>query len=59
MPPLFYQHFWSLVGDCVTNTVLNFLNHRIAPPQSLTKPIFAQPKSKKPKKDYPILTQQS
>ena len=29
------------------------------PPQSLTKPIFAQPKSKKPKKDYPILTHQS
>ena len=33
MPPLFYQHFWSLVGDCVTNIVLNFLNHRIAPPK--------------------------
>ena len=24
MPPLFYQHFWSLLGECVTNAVLAF-----------------------------------
>ena len=53
---LSFINTWSLASDCVTNT-----NHGIAPPppQSLTKPIFAQPKSKKPKKDYPILTHQS
>ena len=31
MPPLFYQKFWSLSGDCVTQAVLNFLNHGITP----------------------------
>lgn len=31
MPSLFYQHFLSLVGDCVTKTVLEFLNHDITP----------------------------
>ena len=24
MPPFFYQHFWSLIGECVTKTVLDF-----------------------------------
>ena len=32
MPPLFYQIFWPLVGDCVTKSVLDFLNLGIAPP---------------------------
>ena len=32
MSPLFYHHFWSLVGDCVTKIVLDFLNHDITPP---------------------------
>ena len=32
MPSFFYQHFWSLVGDYVTKTVLDFLNHGITPP---------------------------
>ena len=31
MPPLFYHYFWSLVGDCVTKIVLDFLNHDITP----------------------------
>ena len=25
MPPLFYQHSWSLSGECVTKVVLDFL----------------------------------
>ena len=27
MPPLFYQHFWLLSGECVTKAVLDFWNH--------------------------------
>ena len=26
MNPLFYQHFWPIVGECVTKCVLDFLN---------------------------------
>ena len=26
IPPLFYQNYWSLVGDDVTNTILSYLN---------------------------------
>jgi len=26
IPPLFYQHYWSLVGNYVTKSVLDFLN---------------------------------
>ena len=30
MPPLFYQHYWSLVGNYITKIVLDFLNHGLA-----------------------------
>ena len=33
MPLLFYQHYWSLVGNCFTSTVFYFLNHGIVPPK--------------------------
>ncbi|KAK7840472.1 hypothetical protein CFP56_016657 [Quercus suber] len=33
IPPLFYQHFWSLYGDCVTKVVLDYLNLSIIPPK--------------------------
>ena len=26
MPPLFYQHYWNLVGDDICQSVLTFLN---------------------------------
>ena len=29
MSPLFYQYFWPIVEDCVTKTVLKFLNSNI------------------------------
>lgn len=32
MPPLFFQHFWLVVGRIVTKTVLDFLNLGIIPP---------------------------
>ena len=31
MPPLFSQKFWSPSGDCVTQAILDFLNHGITP----------------------------
>ena len=26
MPPFFYQHYWDLIGDDITLSILNFLN---------------------------------
>ena len=49
MPPLFYQHFWSLVSDCVTSTVLDFLNHGITSPNFNETHIVLIPKIKNPK----------
>ena len=31
MPPLFYQHFWSIVDKDVTTSVLSWLNSRTLP----------------------------
>ena len=36
MSPLFYQHFWPMVGNVVTKTVLDFLNFGISPPNLVT-----------------------
>ena len=43
MPPLFYQHYWSLVGNCVTQTVHDF-------PNLNETPVVLIPKIKKPTK---------
>ena len=32
MPPLFFQHFWPIVGNLVTKTLLDFLNRGVTPP---------------------------
>ena len=50
MPPLFYQHFWSLTGDCVIKTVLDFLNLGIIPPKFNETHIVLIPKTKNPTK---------
>ena len=50
MPPFFYQHFWTLVGDCVTKTVLDFPNHDIIPPNFNETHVVLIPKIKNPKK---------
>ena len=47
-PPLFYQHFWQLVGDCVIKTVLDFLNHGKVPPKFNETYIVLIPKTKNP-----------
>ena len=49
-PPLFYQHFWQLVGDCVIKTVLDFLNHGKVPPKFNETYIVLIPKTKNPSK---------
>ena len=50
MPPLFYQKFWSLSSDCVTQAVLDFLNHGITPPNFNDTHIVLIPKVKNPRK---------
>ena len=48
MPPLFYQHSWSLFGDCVTKAVLDYLNLSIIPPKFNGTHIILIPKVKNP-----------
>ena len=48
MPPLFYQHFWSLTSECVTKTILDFLNMGIIPPNFNETHIVLIPKTKNP-----------
>jgi len=50
MPPLFYQHFWSLSGECVTKAVLDYLNLGITPPKFNKTHIILIPKIKNPTK---------
>ena len=50
MPPLFFQHFWSIYGEVVTTTVLEFLNHGVSPPNFNKMHIVLIPKVKTPKK---------
>ena len=50
MPPLFYQHFWSLSGECVTKVVLDFLNFGIVPPKFNETHVILIPKIKNPTK---------
>lgn len=47
MPPLFYQHFWSLTGEYVTKTILDYLNLGIIPPKFNETNIVLIPKKKK------------
>ena len=50
MNPLFYQHFWPTIGDCVTKCVLDFLNLGIIPPKFNETHITLIPKVKNPRK---------
>ena len=49
MPPIFFQHFWPLVGDEVTTTVLQFLNTATFPCHLNHTFISLIPKVKNPK----------
>ena len=50
MPPLFYQYFWSLSGECVTTAILDFLNFGTTPPKFNETHITLIPKIKNPTK---------
>lgn len=50
MPPLFYQHFWSLTSECVPKTILEFFNLDIKPPKFNETHIVLIPKIKNPTK---------
>ena len=50
MPPIFFQHFWSICGEVVTSTVLDFLNHGMSPPNFKETHVVLIPKIKEPKK---------
>ena len=49
MPPLFFQHFWSISGEVVTKTVLDFLNLGVFPPNFNDTHIVLIPKVNDPK----------
>ena len=49
MPPLFFQHFWSISGEEVTKMVLDFLNLGIFPPNFNETHIVLIPKVNDPK----------
>ena len=48
MPLLFYQHFWSLIDECVTKPIPDFLNLGIIPPKFNETHIVLIPKIKNP-----------
>ena len=50
MPPLFYQHFWLVVGDSVVSCVLDFLNNGTVPLNFHETHIVLIPKVKSPTK---------
>ena len=54
MPPLFFQHFWPTVNSVVIKTVVDFLNHGVAPPKFHETHIVLIPKTKNPSRvtDY-------
>ena len=50
MNALFYQNFWHIVGDSVTNAVLDFLNSGYKVPEINYTHIMLIPKIKSPEK---------
>ena len=54
MPPLFFQHYWPTVNSIVIQTVVDFLNHGVAPPKFHETHIVLISKTKNPSRvtDY-------
>ena len=41
MPPIFFQKYWNIVGQNVSDCILNILNTRMMPLEMNTKLTFA------------------
>lgn len=50
MPPLFYQHLWSLFGECINKAILDFLNFGVVPLKFNETHVILIPKIKNPTK---------
>ena len=50
MPPLFFQYYWLTVNSIVIQTIVDFLNHGVAPPKFHEAHIMLIPKIKNPSK---------
>ena len=48
MPPLFFQHYWNLIGDDVIDSILTFLNSTSLPEHLNHTFITLIPKKKTP-----------
>ena len=48
MPPLFYQHYWNLIGDDISNTMLHYLNSATLPEHLNHTFVTLIPKKKNP-----------
>ena len=46
MPPLFYPHYWPAINFVVIQTIVDFLNHGVAPPKFHETHIVLIPKTK-------------
>ena len=52
MSPLFYQHYWNLIGDDISNTVLHYLNSGTLPEHLNHTFITLIPKKRNPEFAY-------
>ena len=48
MPPLFYQHYWNLIVDDISNTMLHYFNSATLPENLNHTFITLIPKKKNP-----------
>ena len=58
MPPLFYQHYWPTINFVVIQTIVDFLNHGVAPPKFRETHIVLIHKTKNPSRvtDYRLIS---
>ena len=58
MPPLFYQHYWPTINFVVIQTIVDFLNHGVAPPKFHETHIVLIHKTKNPSRvtDYRLIS---
>ena len=52
MPPIFFQKYWNIVGQNVSDCILNILNTGVMPLEMNETHICLIPKTKNPQKNY-------